>query len=566
MSSLPTSESINFLYFDIYSKRITFFFDSKEKISSYFGLTLTLTYIFASIILFLYYFIITIQRKEMKVYESTMYSQDTPSLEINSSLIYFAFGIESPFTSSRFIDETIYYPKILYIHRVKKDGQFKTVINQEIPYERCKEENFGIDYQQFFYKGELNNSYCLQNYNITLAGGFKYDKLSYIRLKIFPCINTTENNNHCKPKEIIDKYISGAYFSLIIKDMGVNPSNYSNPITPTIQDLYTTLDKQFFRDFILYFGLSEIHSDKGLFNEIIYKEKYLKYRKQQQTFYFRDQSEYEKGKEVCVLQIRLDDTIDIQRRSYTKLPEIFSKIGGYMQLMSTVFSILSILVNKVGPEIKILNGIFNFNLKKNKMMMKVRSLKDFNLNIYARRSKNTIYSPSIESKRYKKEFKIPHRKKISDVNKNESIIPITIINNNKLNESNEIIDNRNNNKSQDDNFKISLYFNKSKSNKNNKDKHLSTNLKIPLDDDIDNIDNKEIKSAINFNLLDYYCLRKFTSKTKDIELFKKGSSLYRKRMDIINVFTLLLLTERKLLNHDKKKNFLKEVEYPAFHK
>ena len=573
---MSSNDSINFLYFDIYSKRITFFFGNKEKISSYFGLALTIIYILVSFILFLFYLIITIQRKEMKVYESTMYSEETPSLNINSSLIYFAFGMEDVSSSARFIDETIYYPKVLYIHRVKKNGQFKTEINQELPIERCKEENFGIDYQKFFYKGELNNSYCLKEYNITLGGGFKYDKLSYIRLKIFPCANTTENNNHCKPREIIDKYISGAYFSLIIKDIGLNPSNFSNPITPTIQDLYTTIDKQIFRDFILYFGLTEIHSDKGLFNERIYKEQYLRYRKQQQSFYFRDPSEYEKGKEVCVLQIRLDDNIEIQKRSYTKLPEIFSKIGGYMQLISTVFSIISILVNKIGPEIKILNGIFNFNIQKNKMMMKIPSLKDFNLKIFSKKSQyyneNNIGRSSIESKRFKKEFKLSHKMKMSNVNKNESIIPITIVNN-KLNETNEMIDNKNNNKSVDDNLKISLNIKKYKSNnklnKSNKDKHLSTNLKIPIDDDIDNIDNvdnKEIKNSINFNLFDYYCFRKLTSKTKEIELFKKGSSLYRKRMDIINVFTLLLLTEKKLLNNDKKKSLLKEVEYLAFHK
>ena len=560
---MPSSEPFNFLCFDIYSKRITFFYDNKEKIGSYFGLSLTLTYILASIVLFIYYLVITIQRKEMKVYESTLYSEETPSLEINSSLVYFAFGIEDYSSSSRFIDETIYYPKILYIHRVKENGQFKTKINKELPYERCNESNFGIDYQKFFYEGELNTSYCLQNYNLTLAGGFKYDKLSYIRLKIFPCVNTTENNNHCKPREIIDKHISGAYLSLVIKDVGFNPSNFSTPVISTIQDLYTTIDKQIFRDFILYFGLSEIHSDTGLFNEIIHKEKYLKYRKQQQSFYFRDQSEYEKGKEVCVIQIRLDDSINIQKRSYTKLPEIFSKIGGYMQLMSTVFSILSIIVNKIGPEIKILNGIFNFNLEKNKMMMKVHSLKDFNLHILQRKSKNQIVIPYRESKKLKKERIITHnsgKKCLTGINNNDSISPITVINN--KDDTNDPIDYKIKYNKNSENIKISLI--QSKSNKDNKNKRLSAQFKMSVDDN--DIENKDYNNSIYFNLLDYYCLRKLTSKKKEIELFNKGSSLYRKRMDIINVFTLLLLTERKLLNNEKKIHLKRENESPIYKK
>jgi len=100
----------------------------------------------------------------------------------------------------------------------------------------------------------LNNSYCVEDINLTLKGEFKYDRISYIRIGIYPCINTTENNNHCKSQEIIDANLSGAYFSLLAKDIGLDPSNYSNPIIPTFQDLYTTIDKSFFRDFILYFG------------------------------------------------------------------------------------------------------------------------------------------------------------------------------------------------------------------------------------------------------------------------------------------------------------------------
>ena len=545
-------DTINFLYFDIYSKRISFFYNNKEKISSIFGLVLTLTYIFASIILFIYYFVLVIQRREMKVFESTKYSEQTPLLNVNASTIYLAFGIEDSVTAYRFIDETIYYPQILFIDKVKKDGTFYTAQKEELPYERCKEANFGKDYQKFFLEGELNTSYCLKQFNVTLGGGYKYDELSYIRIKILPCVNTTENNNHCKPREVIDRYISGAYFSLIIKDIGLNPSNITNPVLPTIQDLYTTIDKAIFRDFILYFGLTEIQSDFGFFNEQIYKQNYLKYRRQQQTFYFRDESEIEKGKEICVVQIRLDDYIDVQNRSYSKMPDLFSKIGGYMQLISTVFSILSILVNRIGPEIKILNGIFNFNIKSNKMRMKNNSLKEFKIIQILRKSKSNI-----SSTRYNK-----NKKKFEDKNES-SILPITIINN-KNDDTIQAMDNKKSHKDKDDNPKILLENGKKRSNKNNQ--QLISQSKISVDEKEDNKKGSHDKcnDTISFNLFEYYCFRKFTSKKKEIQLFIKGSSLYRKRMDIINVFTLLLLTEKKLLNnHERREQLLfKKIDYP----
>jgi hypothetical protein len=50
----------------------------------------------------------------LSVYDSTIYSEKIPSVNLNSSdLLYFAFAIEIPFTAKRFIDETIYTVKAL---------------------------------------------------------------------------------------------------------------------------------------------------------------------------------------------------------------------------------------------------------------------------------------------------------------------------------------------------------------------------------------------------------------------------------------------------------------------
>jgi hypothetical protein len=550
------SHSFNLFYFDIYSKRISFFYQRKEKISSIFGLILTITYILVSIILFIYYLIIIIQKKELIVYDSKMYSKETPILNANSTHIYLAFGIENSSSSIRFIDETIYYPQILYIDRVKRNGEFYTAYKEELPYERCDQENFGEDYQKFFSKDELNTSYCLKKFNVTLAGGYKYDKMSYIRLKIFPCVNNTENKNHCKPKEVIDKYISGSYLSLLIKDIGLNPDNYSYPITPTIQDLYTTIDKKIFRDFILYYGLTEIQSDTGLLGEDIKTQQYLRYRKHYESFYFIDKEPYVTGKEICVLQIRLDDSIEVQRRTYTKLSEIFSKIGGYMQLISTVFSILAIIANTIGPEIKILNGIFNFNVKNNKMIIKVGSLRDFNIKNCSFKSKEMIYFPIKKSKRSAKALNDNNNinnmsyKCFIDVNKNEKVPPITIINN-KHDETGLNIEHDKIHKTQIPKLAISLAKDK-KRNKRDIYSLISPQSKVSyyIKDSTKNQTNEG--TSINFNFFEYYCLRKISKMKKEIELFRRASNLYRKRMDTINVFTLLLLTEKKLLNIDSE--------------
>ena len=43
-------------------------------------------------------------------------------------------------------------------------------------------------------------------------------------------------------------------FSISLKDIGANPSNFTNPVIPTIKTLYTTIDKSIYRDFIIFYG------------------------------------------------------------------------------------------------------------------------------------------------------------------------------------------------------------------------------------------------------------------------------------------------------------------------
>lgn len=59
----------------------------------------------------------------------------------------------------------------------------------------------------------------------------------------------------------------------------------------------------------------------------------MQFRQYHDTFVFREIDDYLSGKDIFTAQIRLEEYIKIQKRKYTKFPEIFSLIGGYMQLL-----------------------------------------------------------------------------------------------------------------------------------------------------------------------------------------------------------------------------------------
>ena len=560
--------------YDIYSKRIGFYFNNKEKIGSYLGLILTIIYILFLFIIFFILLIRTLERKEITVYDSTIFSQESPIMEIDPSSIYFAFGLEDPMTSNRFIDETIYFAKIIFFDRTKKNGQFQTVDRKELDFEKCNEENFGKNYKHLFIKGELNNSYCLKNYNLTLVGGYKYDRMTYFRIRIYPCKNKTENNNHCKPQEIIDSYFKGGYFSILIKDIGLNPSNYSFPVLPTLQDLYTTIDKQIHKDYIIYYGITEVRTDKGLLFDNIEKKRYLEFRKVVESFNFRDESDYYGGKASCSIAFRIDDLIKIQIRTYAKIKEVFSSTGGYMQLISSIFTLLSLLSNKLTPEIKIMNGIFKFNLAQQKMMMKIHSIKDFHSINFSQKDNNCLYFPSKKGKSIS--FRNKNLIPINDINKNS----FNAIDNNNENSSSIVLEVNNNKelffkkgsgkkmKVTQEISKTSVFVDNSKNyakERSSKNEINSLNVnsqKLVYSLNSKNVNNtiQEFNDKISFNLLHYFCFFKRYQKYKEINLFNIGISLYKKTMDITNVFTFLLLVGKNIQLNKNLNSLIKEME------
>ena len=570
---------------DIYSNRISFFSDSRERIGSLFGLILTLINILASLVIFGVYLIETIQRKVLKVYDSNIFSDNTPFININSSNLYFAFGLEDRISSNRFVDPSIYYPEALFLEREKiEGGEFKTILRQELKFGRCKIENFGENYRQLFGSIEINNSYCLDDFNLTLSGGYKYDKMSYIRIKIAPCVNKTERDVICKPKEVIDNHLTGTYLSFILKDVGLNPTNYSIPILPTLQNLYTTIDKRIFRDYIINYGITEIHTDTGFFNENINIEKHLQFIDSQQTFYFRDEEEYNQGKTFCTIQIRLSDIIHIQKRIYKKVQEIFSLIGGYNQLLYMAFSLISILC-KLDLEVQILNKLFNFNLKTNKMTIKINNIKDFNSikhknlmshHYTAKKFRFQSMKNQNTNNNYKNSFLDNTKNNLIGIDQNNrNILPIiNIVNYNKIDDtadnSKKIITN---NISVKPSKKSSYHFQnrqvkvnevkmRARSFKGNERIYSRPNRIFSNSFHIfKNREEKLNDKNIHVNLINYYCCGNICRKKKEIELFDLGVSLYRKRMDIINVFTILMLSEKMLLKFDRQQKFIFTKEF-----
>lgn len=550
--------NLNYLDFDIYSKKISLFYHNKEKIGSLFGFILTVIYICVSLSLFVFYTISTIKKRDINVHDSYLYQKEAPSMNLNPNSFYFAFGVENNLADfARFIEETIYYPKVYFINKIKEGSNFKLVEEIPLDIERCKQEKFGEEYQELLVENELNNSYCIKELNLTLVGDFKFNKMSYIKLEIYPCLNTTENNNHCKSKEIIKSYLSGTFISILTKDIGLEPTNYEKPIVPIFQDIYVTIDKDYFREFSLFFGIVEIQTDEGLFYEKIKKERYLNFIKTSQGIFYQDEESFY-NKSMCDVEFRINDDIRIQKRTYMKMSEVFAITGGYMQLISTIFTILTFLTKTIIHQLKLVNDLFEFYPKQRKISLKYDLQKLF-------------FNPTFNNK--KKDYSSNNIKNINSDKYHNSILNykknnlLKLNNNEKIKEDKMSSINYNRKRNKENEKESSIIENKSKVaflshginsiSQISKNSIFSKNQIIKQKDSFNekNVENNENRK-IKLNPL-YY---QFFPNNKYTNLYNLAISFYKKKMDIIYLFHVILVFE-KLVKLENIKNNKKTIIY-----
>ena len=449
---------------------------------------------------------------------------------------------------------------------------------------------------------ELNNSYCLLDFNnIPLKGGFKYKEIGYIKINIYPCVNNTKNNNHCKPRDVIDKFFNNTYFSILAKDTAINPNNFSYPGIPILLNTYTTTNRMIKKDFVVKFAITEIHTDLGFFSQNIKIEKYLKYNKDFSEFSFINASNYLSGCEILSMSIRLEDNIFFQKRTYKKMAEVFATTGGYMQLIYSVFAIISLLTKKMNIEKKLLNSLFYFNVKQKKVILSIEYKKKLNYatsgTIIEKTNNYTEMKPlkamTRASEKHKNVNYIPYlAKKSPIIRKNSNLMKVERINKNerfnigsqrksvsyaKYNNFHKLFNGQNDaskdglieilNNQKNNEIKQTLVnqnknsFNELKQNELNNIQmnRLYIRSKSKESEDLKKFE-KESFCSINFNIFEFYCFWKLTKKKNQIELFRLAFKFFKSQMDIINFFNIIILTQIMMKKQSNEKhNFLSEI-------
>ena len=305
--------NVIFRYFrniDIFGKDPQFYYKKNEKKKSNIGSIFTIIYIILYVSLFTYKLYRMINKKDGVFTDSNLNPEKYESIHLTNENFYLGFAIEDPVTYDTIFDDTIYYVKAYYKKGVREGNNWDWEV-KELETEQCKLES--SKYQNIFSKKNLNVHHCFKEMDYIMEGHFSYDVYSMIYISLFPCKNTTENGNHCKPIEVIDYYLKGTFVTIQLQDILLTPEDYNNPVKERDQDIYTTVGKKLFKELHIYFKITNIETDTDIIGideiKTVRNQKYIKYDSFSQMTKLLETNIYETGESFCDITLKLSDLV-----------------------------------------------------------------------------------------------------------------------------------------------------------------------------------------------------------------------------------------------------------------
>jgi hypothetical protein len=515
---------------DIFDKSFELYYKGKSKKSTYIGSIFTICYGVIYFSFFLYKILRMINKRDITFYDTTAHLEEIPEIDATNENFYGGFALEHPETYDNFIDETIYYPKAYYkIGRLKGDDWIWNI--KEIELEKCQLEKFGSTYKDKFKNKKLNNLYCFKNVNDKLLGHFSYDYYSFYFIQLFPCRNTTENSK-CQTREKMDYYLKSTFVSFQLQDIEITPLNYSHPVIGRDLDVYATVGKKLFQELHVLYQIVDIETDLDLLGfsdfQNVRTEKYLKYNSLIQMTNILENDLYETGESFCNITIKLTEKVLTERRRYTKLIEVMRDVGGFMEVILSVFKIVSLFSTNILYEKSLVNCLFEFDIDR----------------------KNIIIHNKYQNKLTKK---INLDKKISK--RNEYELDYNILNNDVIATSKNNLNNNKLKNYYENNLELDK-INRRRSNlrpmrnninRRNFIRRTINNINIIKNIDIYNYKNKgeeldgTIINKIKINKCCIYFCFLCVRKRKNMEniLLDEGMRIIIEKLDIINIFKSL---------------------------
>jgi hypothetical protein len=205
-----------------------------------------------------------IKRKDVTFYETNANKGEIPSIKLNKEIFNAAFAFDYPGTDMPYIDDRIYTITAKFISQVRVNGKMN-ITETNITFKKCELSDFGSNYQNILVNKNISQMLCPITTNFNLEGYYTMDKYSYIKSNYKRYINTTENNNHCYPMKIIEKYLNITNIDTKLQDIELTPQDHDNPVQHLEREISGTSYRGFKPSILVEMKIVIIETDDNIF-------------------------------------------------------------------------------------------------------------------------------------------------------------------------------------------------------------------------------------------------------------------------------------------------------------
>ena len=551
--------------FDLFGKEPEFYYKGRPQRSSWFGQIFSVLYIILYIAFLVYKLVRMIQKVDIDFYETYAFS-GIPSIKLNNDIFYGGFSIGGK------IDETIYYPVLYHYTETMVNGK-KFQTKKLVPLTICSLDKFGKRFQSLFQDEQLDNFYCIEKVDDSLAGYSSLDLYSYYYIAIMPCVGKNYKDEDCKPIQNVTEYLQQTYLEFKMQDLVMTPHDYDNPSEARTMDIRSPVFIGLYQSIYAYMQIVNLETDEDWlgFEALadVKKEQFLRYEESwiiaapsPHTTQYGLLPDYP----VTDITVQLSAKVLTTKRTNTKMIDVLGDVGGLMEVLSSLFNIICIFVSDLLYDIDMVNTLFSFDLKRKKVVFKnskkdthIINNNDDEINVFNNKKKSIRISESIK-------FKLPGEELEEDKNENKSKYKIALTQNYEQTKPKKKRKKLNQRKTINSSYQRKKELNSIESKKidviSNDDKKLNevenqtvignnNNLMASFENIVarkstENGHKNELIEEIKINkffiIFAFCCIRK--RKNMNSIALEEGINLISKRLDVLNIFKRLYYDEK----------------------
>lgn len=335
-------------------------YKGKLTYSTIYTKTLTVFVVIVSILGFCYFSLNFLQKSNPQNVLSEEYSLNPPPVQMNRELFLLNFAMQNKSNNlAPFWDETIYIPEVFISKR-----QNEETVNSSVKIRHCTLEDLpseDLELKSYFEQRHYEDMYCFQNYSEILVNGtWDSDIFKELLISIRICDNTTDNGT-CKSEEIIRKTIEGSFIVIQHTSVILDLNNYESPLKVFAMNNFQPVSLNLATSMYLSFGQVSLETDIGYVSRDIDHKEGISLISQKNNLYKSDDGTFIK------VYVRLDRIKKKIFRSYAKLQDVLSMVGGLMRFLTFFGSLLlhpflkEALLQKVGNDTFDYGDFFNEN-------------------------------------------------------------------------------------------------------------------------------------------------------------------------------------------------------------